>query len=420
MEGYDNRELLNIGFDTDNKKFILSRFNRASYFHGAFNDFFKINIKTKDGKEKLSLTIKGTDFPTSDKVNVLENFNFEYGDTLTLWHASTNDIDGKIKITGNVLDNKENYSDRLSLDAMNNTLFQLTHNGLKALYNESPIISGIEDVTLKVGESFDPLEGVSVSDDFDNNLIPTITGTVTPNVAGTYTLTYAIKDSGGREFLSTRNITVETNEKPIFTGIDDIEIKAGTSFNNLLGVKATDKEDGDLSKSIIVKGNVDINTPGIYELNYFVEDKDGNSLNEIRLINVKSNTKPVLEGVDNLTIKVNDIFEPLQGITATDMEDFDLNNSINIVGKVDTSKIGIYDLIYSVKDSDNNEIVKTRRITVRSNEKPVIDGASNEVLKVHDSFNPLKGIIAIDKEDGDLIKNITIKGMVNTSKEGVY
>ncbi|MGL5244202.1 MAG: immunoglobulin-like domain-containing protein, partial [Sarcina sp.] len=234
------------------------------------------------------------------------------------------------------------------------------------------------------------------------------------------TLTYSVKDNWGRETTASRKITVKTNEKPVLQGITDTNIKVGSIFNNLLGITAMDKEDGDLTKNIVVKGDVNTNLPGTYKLTYFVEDNSQNKVSEIRLITVKSNNKPLLNGLYNITIKVNDYFNPLQNITAIDKEDLDLTSQIKIKGFVDNNKLGHYDLIYSVTDSDDNETVATRRITVRSNEKPVIYGISNKVIKARDSFNVLKDIVATDVENGDLTNRITVEGIVDTSKEGIY
>ena len=53
-------------------------------------------------------------------------------------------------------------------------------------------------------------------------------------------------------------------------------------------------------------------------------------------------------------------------------------------------------------------------------EKPVINAKDLE-LKVGDSFNPLNGVTAYDKEDGDLTSNIqVIENTVDTKKVGNY
>ena len=138
----------------------------------------------------------------------------------------------------------------------------------------------------------------------------------------------------------------------------------------------------------------------------------------------ESNQAPVISGVGNQTITVGESFDPLAGVTATDKEDGDLTSQIKVTGKVDTAKEGNYPLTYSVTDSAGNETIAKRVITVEkkeiSNEKPQFFGVNNQTITVGESFDPLAGVTATDKEDGDLTSQITVTGSVDTTKAGVY
>ncbi|MEC9484481.1 MAG: ABC transporter substrate-binding protein [Candidatus Izemoplasma sp.] len=76
--------------------------------------------------------------------------------------------------------------------------------------NKAPEITGVTDITITLGETFDALEGVSASDDEDGDLTSDIevTGTVDANTNGTYTLTYTVTDSDGVVTTVTREVTV--------------------------------------------------------------------------------------------------------------------------------------------------------------------------------------------------------------------
>ena len=219
-----------------------------------------------------------------------------------------------------------------------------------------------------------------------------------------------------------------SNEKPVITGATDITITAGDNFDPLVGVKATDKEDGDLTSQIKVSGKVDTEKAGEYKLIYTVIDSNENEVSVERIVTVKTNEKPVITGADNVTITVGDKFDPLTGVKATDKEDGDLTSKITVNGKIDTEKAGEYKLIYTVIDSNENQVSVERKITVKSkevppvvtDEKPVITGAKDVTIKVGDKFDPLAGIKATDKEDGDLTSKITVKGKVDTRKAGEY
>lgn len=51
--------------------------------------------------------------------------------------------------------------------------------------------------------------------------------------------------------------------EPVFSGLNDVRVHHGSSFDPYAGVTASDKEDGDLTNSITVEGSVDVNTVGI-------------------------------------------------------------------------------------------------------------------------------------------------------------
>ena len=74
------------------------------------------------------------------------------------------------------------------------------------------------------------------------------------------------------------------NTAPEITGVFDQAVEAGTEFDALAGVAASDKEDGDISGKIVItsmpdlsfsNGKVTVMDPGNYELTYTVTDKGG-------------------------------------------------------------------------------------------------------------------------------------------------
>ena len=73
-----------------------------------------------------------------------------------------------------------------------------------------PDFSGVEDTTINRGEAFDPLEGVSATDNVDGNVTSSITttGTVDVNLPGAYTVTYSVTDSARNTATASRVVTV--------------------------------------------------------------------------------------------------------------------------------------------------------------------------------------------------------------------
>jgi len=76
------------------------------------------------------------------------------------------------------------------------------------------------------------------------------------------------------------------------------------------------------------------------------------------------NVAPVISGADDLTIYLNEDFNPLDGVTATDNIDGDITASITYVGVVDNTQTGVYYLRYSVSDTAGNTTEEARYITV--------------------------------------------------------
>lgn len=181
---------------------------------------------------------------------------------------------------------------------------------------------------------------------------------------------------------------VVENNKPEIIAADKTIIE-GDKFNNLDGVKATDFEDGDITKNIKASGNVDTTKPGKYKLTYEITDKDGATTTKEITITVKENQVPVIDATDK-TIKVGDNFKELDGVKATDEEDGDITKDINIKETtVDIKTPGIYKVIYEVKDSKGKTTIKEIKVTVEKKEDD----------KKDDNINP--GDSDLDLDDLD-------------------
>ncbi|MBC1458635.1 DUF5011 domain-containing protein [Listeria newyorkensis] len=170
----------------------------------------------------------------------------------------------------------------------------------------------------------------------------------------------------------------------------------------------------------VVTNTVDTTKAGVYSVEYSVTDSDGNKTTKTIKVTVNTNDKPVITANDQ-TIKVGDTFNPLTGVTATDKEDGNLTSDIKVVtNTVDTTKAGVYSVEYSVTDSDGNKTTKTIKVTVNTNDKPVIT-ATDKTINVGDTFNALTGVTATDKEDGNLTSDIkVVTNTVDTTKAGTY
>ena len=201
------------------------------------------------------------------------------------------------------------------------------------------------------------------------------------------------------------NLPINGNYSPTISGVNDTSITVGDKFDPLSGVTASDKEDGDLTSKIVVSGSVDTTKTGDYTLKYTVIDSNGLSTTKERVVTVLRALEPGQQFYDpSKTYKYGD----------------------QVV-----YKDGLYECISwyipPTDDSSPNNTkywklikVLTDESSTTDNTAPVIKGVSDKQINIGDTFDPLTGITASDKEDGDLTSNITVTGTVDTSKAGVY
>ena len=129
------------------------------------------------------------------------------------------------------------------------------------------------------------------------------------------------------------------------------------------GYTVTDNCDENLAEKVQIKRE-EISEKE-YHLIYTVEDSSGNKASETRKIYIVDDIAPniLLNGNANMQILLNSKYEE-KGATAKDEKDGDLTSKIEIVGNVDTSKIGTYTVTYKVTDTSGNEATKARKVTV--------------------------------------------------------
>ena len=303
--------------------------------------------------------------------------------------------------------------------------------------NSAPVIKAT-DKTIEVGDIFDPKADVTATDEEDGditNKIEILKNDVNVNEPGIYDVTYKVTDTQGASYTTTIKVivnpkTADFNACPVIKTTDKTLI-VGDEFDPLADVTAEDEEDGDITDKIeILENEVDTTKPGKYEVTYKVTDSGGAS--HVKTIKVTVNPKmeplnaaPIIKAVDkNLT--VGDAFDPMADVTATDAEDGNLTDKIEIKkNDVDTTKPGKYEVTYKVTDSKGASYTKSITVTVNPkmesiNSAPIIK-AEDKTLTVGDTFDPKADVTAEDVEDGNLTDKIEVlKNEVDTTKPGKY
>ena len=303
--------------------------------------------------------------------------------------------------------------------------------------NAAPVIHAT-DKTIEVGDEFDPRADVTAEDEEDGditNKIEILKNGVNINEPGIYDVTYKVTDTQGASYTTTIKVTVnpkaaDLNACPVIQATDKT-LTVGDEFDPLADVTAEDEEDGDITDKIeILENEVDTTKPGKYEVTYKVTDSGGAS--HVKTIKVTVNPKmepinaaPIIEAEDK-TLTVGDAFDPMADVTATDAEDGNLTDKIEILNnEVDTTKPGKYEVTYKVTDSKGASYTKTITVTVNPkmevlNAIPTIK-AEDKTITVGDTFDPKADVTAEDVEDGDLTDKIEVlKNEVDTTKAGKY
>ena len=170
--------------------------------------------------------------------------------------------------------------------------------------NTAPTISA-NDVTLNVGDTFDPLANVTATDKEDGTITLTkdniVANDVDTSKAGTYHVTYKVTDKNGASAKKTITVTVkqntgDLNSAPIISA-NDVTLNVGDTFDPLVNATATDKEDGTiiLTKDNIIANDVDTSKAGTYHVTFRVVDKNGAITEKTITVTVKekATNKPV-------------------------------------------------------------------------------------------------------------------------------
>ncbi|MDX6047569.1 immunoglobulin-like domain-containing protein, partial [Bacillus paranthracis] len=303
--------------------------------------------------------------------------------------------------------------------------------------DEVPVLTAPTKTTINVGDKFDPMTGVKAIDNEDGDITDKVTvdGSVDTSKPGTYELTYTVSDSNGHTVTAKQTVTVKqkvetTNEAPVLTVPFTTSLSVGEKFDPMADVSASDKEDGNLTNKIKYKGNVDTSKPGKYIVEYWVVDSKGVNATATQSVIVKENEEtpdmePKLTVPTKTTINVGDTFNPLSGVKAIDNEDGDIINKVTVDGSVDASKPGTYELTYTVLDSKGHTVTAKQTVIVKQtvetkDEDPVLTVPTEVTIHVGDKYNPLSGVKAIDKEDGDITDKVIHMGEVDTSKAGNF
>lgn len=258
-----------------------------------------------------------------------------------------------------------------------------------------------------------------------------VSGSVDPNEAGTYLLTYKYQGMESSATVTIKELDVATVQE-ISVKNSTIPVgskwKASDNFNYILMSNGVKLNWIDVEKDIKIKGTVNDSVIGVYEVTYFYQDKV-----VVAKITVKD-MEPVK--VQDIILKdscvslgglwnVKDNFDYVLLQDGTKLSWENIKNEIKIKGHVDTKVSGTYKVLYSYQDKE-----KTATINVKSMPKEVVKEIStkNLTIVVGSKWSPQDSFNYVGLEDGKKLnwneasKKIIVSGNndVNVNKPGEY
>ncbi|HHX16549.1 MAG TPA: DUF5011 domain-containing protein, partial [Mollicutes bacterium] len=253
---------------------------------------FNPNGNTAYSKER-TLTLTVTD------VGGLNNDTLKYVWTTSTTEPTEEDFTNSF-ISGNTITTPSGVSGSYYLwatatDISDNTT--TTRSNVFNLDNEKPVITinGNSNITINKGSPYSD-EGATATDNIDTTVTVTATGSVNPNIVGTYTITYNATDSAGNTATPVvRTVNVVDVSAPVITilGSNPVTIEVKSSYSDA-GATAVDDVDGDVTSKITTTGTVNPNALGTYTITYTVKDTSGNTATATRTVKVVDTTKPTV------------------------------------------------------------------------------------------------------------------------------
>ncbi|MFA5006528.1 MAG: DUF5011 domain-containing protein [Candidatus Izemoplasmatales bacterium] len=347
-----------------------------------------------------------------DDVTIEKNAGFAPLAGVTATDPEDGDISDDVRYTGNVNPNAVGvYTLTYTVtDSYGNVTTEQRVVTVVLTDTQAPILAGIGAITIYVGESFDPEDGVSAIDTIDGEVDFSVDGTVDVWTPGEYTLAYAAEDAAGNEAEQNRVVTVTYGDfvfgeptlvddsaftangelltyAPVAGGVINAGIAPFTYVKvTFTGSAATAGsvgiELGTLVGSIaeIAVGTTSGSAEAVYVLLAPLTDAtltiDTNGLVldfsvEIAFAEIRDLVAPVLNlPSDEIGYPVNYPLADLEAllranVTAVDDIDGNVTASVTVdLGDLDLATVGLYTVVYAVVDAGGNETTLERTVVI--------------------------------------------------------
>ena len=197
-----------------------------------------------------------------------------------------NDITKKVKVSGKVNSKKLGEYD-ITYTVKEGLFTKTITRKVLVRDNEKPKIDiSKEDIYLCPGDELVP-EDVTATDNYDGDITKKI-----KHILSHDSIIYHVEDSSGNVREVEKKAFYKDVQAPKIELIDgdSVYVYLGSEYHEA-GFKVTDNCDDSLQDKVVVSGDVNINVPGEYNINYSVEDKFGNKGEVNRKVIVRERDK---------------------------------------------------------------------------------------------------------------------------------
>ena len=426
-----NDLLFSIGFNILEKKFTVeNQLDKNISEETPEEVMYKIRLYDKEGKEKLAIELNGSDTGNSKKLEPLKNLSYEIGDFVQIIPVNKKDV---LKITGNIQGDitkeKEDYFDGIdNYDYIENVRFEIADDHLNSIYNEAPVISGLNDIIDSENPNNDIFTGISVKDDHDGIIDNSkLEVEVIQLQDGILEVRYIAIDSWGRKTIGSRRIfpksiskLIDEPEKQEEQIINDKELPTPNNVNienasdqltqNEIIVEGTPYYDTEVRRFRLrfdtIANQIQImdedgrqmsNSINGEYFKFVLYDKDMNIKSSVTLLgNDKSDTDK-LNDIRNYLFEEGDYV----GIWHAESQDkLKINGDIRVLSKNSSGDLVSTNEVKHYNEGVPQEDISTRRFRIKNsgleeviNEAPQIAPlAPVEIIRGSTDFDPLNYI----------------------------
>ena len=426
-----NDLLFSIGFNILEKKFTVeNQLDKNISEETPEEVMYKIRLYDKEGREKLAIELNGSDTGNSKKLEPLKNLSYEIGDFVQIIPVNKKDV---LKITGNIQGDitkeKEDYFDGIdNYDYIENVRFEIADDHLNSIYNEAPVISGLNDIIDSENPNNDIFTGISVKDDHDGIIDNSkLEVEVIQLQDGILEVRYIAIDSWGRKTIGSRRIfpksiskLIDEPEKQEEQIINDKELPTPNNVNienasdqltqNEIIVEGTPYYDTEVRRFRLrfdtIANQIQImdedgrqmsNSINGEYFKFVLYDKDMNIKSSVTLLGTDKSDTDKLNDIRNYLFEEGDYV----GIWHAESQDkLKINGDIRVLSKNSSGDLVITNEVKHYNEGVPQEDISTRRFRIKNsgleeviNEAPQIAPlAPVEIIRGSTDFEPLNYI----------------------------